>query len=365
MGIVPESIQRLLQQISLHHPAVEREQFIELPFLVGVQMNPAGQQQPVLALDQLARCATLAEEFRAPNLGHRFVGMLHDVELVVDQATLRNPLLQAQTIGLMHVHTSGPNRTPLKRAELLLEELIQRFLLPFPPEPQRLSCFQIAYHREKLLFLPQIDFIHPHLPQRWLPSSLCPALQIAQIDGSDRAAGQSKLSRHTSPRRTLTRQPHRLFEALAERRLTRQLRYFLRLDSAVRTAHPIELDYNRRPVLRPRQIAHLALVNLCHLADSPTTAGTLQFAVPAFTTHPQPQPLGFFLDLAAIHPVPRTSQNLCPFVLAHPSQRTEIFPIRKAPSIDHLFRFLHRPEKSESRPNQTLRPSQPRFLSRL
>src|SRR5882672_12363028 len=53
IGIVPESIQALLQQISLHHPAVEREQFVELPFLVGVQMNPAGQQQPVLALDQL------------------------------------------------------------------------------------------------------------------------------------------------------------------------------------------------------------------------------------------------------------------------------------------------------------------------
>src|SRR5580658_3018464 len=227
----------------------------------------------------------------------------------------------------MHVHASGTNRAPLKRTQLLLEELIQRFLLPFPPEPQRLSCFQIAYHRENLLFLPQIDFIHPHLPQRWLPSSLCPALQIAQIDGSDRAAGQSKLSRHTSPRRTLARQPHRLFEALAERRLTRQLRYFLRLDAALRTAHPIELDYHRRPVLRPRQVAYLALVNFCHLADSPTTARTLQFAVPAFTTHPQSQPLGFFLDLAAIHPVPRPSQNLCPFVLAH------LHSVRKSPAF--------------------------------
>src|SRR3979411_2948410 len=53
IGIVPESIQALLQQISLHHPAVERKQFVELPFLVVVQMNPAGQQQPVLSLDQL------------------------------------------------------------------------------------------------------------------------------------------------------------------------------------------------------------------------------------------------------------------------------------------------------------------------
>ena len=30
------SIPALLQQISLHHPAVEREQFVEPPFFVGV-----------------------------------------------------------------------------------------------------------------------------------------------------------------------------------------------------------------------------------------------------------------------------------------------------------------------------------------
>src|SRR6516165_754467 len=53
VGVAPEAIQALLQQISLHHPPVEREQFIELSFLVGVQMNPAGQQQPVLSLNQL------------------------------------------------------------------------------------------------------------------------------------------------------------------------------------------------------------------------------------------------------------------------------------------------------------------------
>src|SRR6266568_1083204 len=101
-------------------------------------MNPASQQQPVLALDQLPCGPTLAEEFRTPDFGNGFVGVLHDMELVVDQATLRNPLLQAQTIGLMHVHASGTDGTPLKSAQLLLEELIQRFFLPLPPQPQRL-----------------------------------------------------------------------------------------------------------------------------------------------------------------------------------------------------------------------------------
>src|SRR5580700_8467595 len=96
-------------------------------------MNPAGQQQPMLSLDQLPCRSTRAKEFRPPDLGNGFVGVLHDVELVVDQATLRNPLLQAQTIRLMHVHASRTNRTPLKSAQLLLEELIQRFFLPLRP----------------------------------------------------------------------------------------------------------------------------------------------------------------------------------------------------------------------------------------
>ncbi len=121
----------------------------------------------------------------------------------------------------MHVHTSSTYCTPLESAQLRLEELIQRFFLPFPPEPQWLARVQIAHHREELLLLPQVDLVYTHLPQRRLPPALRPALQVAHIDGSDRAAGQSKLSRHPSHRRALTGQPHRLFEALAEWRLAR------------------------------------------------------------------------------------------------------------------------------------------------
>jgi hypothetical protein len=80
----------------------------------------------------------------------------------------------------------------------------------------------------------------------------------------------------------------------------------------------------------------------CRFSDSLTTPGTPQFAVPPLSSHPQSQRLSDFVDLAAIHPAPRPSQNLCPCVLAHPTERTEIFPFSKAPSIDHLFKFLRR-----------------------
>ncbi len=101
-------------------------------------------------------------------------------------------------------------RTSLKRTQLFLEKLVQRLFLPLPSQPQRFSRLQIAYHCQKLLLLPQIDLIHSHLPQRWLSSPLRPATQIAHIDGSHRAAAQAKLSRHSSHRRALAGQPHRL-----------------------------------------------------------------------------------------------------------------------------------------------------------
>ena len=42
-------------------------------------------------------------------------------------------------------------------------ELVQRFLLPFPPKPQRLAALQVASHRQKFLFLAQVDFIYAQL----------------------------------------------------------------------------------------------------------------------------------------------------------------------------------------------------------
>src|SRR5437879_426026 len=82
--------------------------------------------------------------------------------------------------------------------------------------------------------------------------------------------------------------------------------------------------------------------------DPSTTAGTLQFAVPALAAYPQTHSLSFFVDLAAIDPIPRPAQNLCPLAFAHPAERTEKSPPRKPPLIDELFRFLHRALFSKS-----------------
>jgi hypothetical protein len=93
------------------------------------------------------------------------MGVLQDVELVVDDLALWHPLLDAQPVRLPHVHTRGLDAAPLPATQLLPEELIQRLLLPLPPKPQRLGSFQVAHHSEKLLFLPHMDLVHAHWSQ--------------------------------------------------------------------------------------------------------------------------------------------------------------------------------------------------------
>src|ERR1017187_4611734 len=294
-------------------------------------MHPARQQQPALAFHQLPRCASFAEELRPAHFIHRRSRVLHDMELVIHDPALRQPLLDALSERLPHVHTSRPNHATLKGAQLLLEELVQRLFLPFPPEPQRLSRLQVAYHGEKLLFLPQMNLVHPHLPQGRLPACRCPALQIPQIDGAHRAPRQPNLLRPPPHRCTLAGQPYRLFEALAERRLAGQLRYLLRLHAAVRAAHPIQLKHHRRPILRPGQIAHLPLIDVAGFAQLPPAAGTHQLPVAPLAPHPQLQGLAMLIDFVPVHAVAWPPQQFAPVVLSHPAENTQSSPKSKSP----------------------------------
>src|SRR5271157_6199558 len=211
----------LLEEVGFENAPVQSKQGVQLTPLAAIQIEPTGQKQPALPPYQIPCCSSFAEELSPPHFVHRAARMLQNVKLVVDDLALRHPLFQALPKRFPHVHTRCSNRTSLKRTQMFLEEFVQRLFLPLPSEPQRFSRLQIAHHREELLLLPQIDLIHSHPAQRRLSSPLRPATQIAHIDGSHRAAGQAKLSRHSSHRRALTGQPHRLFEALAERRLAR------------------------------------------------------------------------------------------------------------------------------------------------
>src|SRR5262249_2539288 len=127
-------------------------------------------------LDETPHLAAFAEELRPPHFIHRVVGVLDDVELVIDDAAAWSPLLQAEPERLPHVDARRLDPFPLPADQLATKEIIQRLLLPFPAKPQWLGRLQIAHYREKLALLAPVDFVHPHLSQRWLASLRVPPL---------------------------------------------------------------------------------------------------------------------------------------------------------------------------------------------
>src|SRR5262249_9106331 len=157
-----------------------------------------------------------------PHLVHRVVGVLHDVELVIHDAASGNPLLQAQPERCPHVHAGRLDASPLAASQLRSEELVQRLLLSFLAEPQRLAGLQIAHYGKELVALSPVNLIYTHLPQRRFSPPFPPSLPIAQIHRPPRAFCPSAPPRPLSPPCSLTRLAHALLEPPAERRLAGQ-----------------------------------------------------------------------------------------------------------------------------------------------
>src|SRR5664280_511334 len=101
----------------------------------------------------------LAEELCPPHLVHRIVGVLDDVELVVYDAARRSPLLNTEPERLPHVHAGGLDAFALPASELGPEILVQRFLLPLLPNPERLAGFQITHYRQKFIVFAPVDLV--------------------------------------------------------------------------------------------------------------------------------------------------------------------------------------------------------------
>src|SRR5258707_15517220 len=105
----------------------------------------------------------LEENLCTPHLIHRVVGVLDDVELVIDDAARGSPLLDAETERLPHIYADRLDAFALPAPQLSSEEFVQRLFLPFLPHPQWLAGLQIAHHGEKLVFLPPVNLVHSHL----------------------------------------------------------------------------------------------------------------------------------------------------------------------------------------------------------
>src|SRR5438874_1741285 len=211
--------------------------------------------------------------------------MLDDVELVIDDAARRSPLLNTQTERLPHVHASRLDAFALPASELRPEILVQRFPLPFLPKPERLAGFQIAHYRQKLVLFPPVDLVHAHLLQRWLATPLVPPFQVALVDRTHRGLRQVETPCYLTGGGTLAGFPHDLFEALAERCLGRQLLDLFHQDPAFRASQAMYLHDHSRAIYAPWQIADLPFPHIVHLVQATATSAALKTPVNRLPPH--------------------------------------------------------------------------------
>jgi hypothetical protein len=133
--------------------------------------------------------------------------------------------------------------------------------------------------------------------------------------------------RATWRRRRFASHPHRILKILAERCLTRQLRYRFDLQSAFRTANPVVFHHYEGLILAPRQIPHCALPDLLDPGATAVTTGTNQHLVPALPPYPQLQRPRLLIDLVPVHAVPRPIQNLDEFSFRQPREFSSLVHI--------------------------------------
>ena len=241
------------------------------------------------------------------------------MELVIDYAAPRRPLLQAETKRLPHIYAGRLDAFPLPASQLSSEVFVQRLFLPFPSHPQGLAGFQIAHYCEKLVLLSPVNLIHSHLLERRLAAMLVPPLEVAHVDSPHSGLRQLESPSHLTSRRTFTGLTDYLFEPLAERRLGRQLLDLFHSDSAFRTPQAMHFHHYRRPIYAPWQIPDFTLAHIIHSMQSSPTPTTLKPPVDRLAPDPQFQCLRLFVQLVPIYPIPRPSQDRCPFFVCQPT----------------------------------------------
>jgi hypothetical protein len=227
------------------------------------------------------------------------------MELVVDDARVRQVGPDALGVGLPHVQAHGADRPPLVGRQRLGEEPIQRLALALPAHPQRLPRLQVAHDRQELVAFAEIDLIHPQVPQRVPPSPGRPAAQRALVHAPCRLGRQTALRRHPTHRRRLTGPRHGVLQPRGVPGVACDERQALGPHPAPRTADAVDLHPHLHLPRAPRQVPE---ASLRPAVDHPPPH-------PAPATHVgrdrggladgQPQRAGRLVRLPGVHPVPR------------------------------------------------------------
>lgn len=208
-AVLPELPELLLQHVGCVQPLVRREQGREGASLFGAEIGPMGEQDVLLALDELSVVA-IRQPFvlGLPDLIHRLAQLPQDMELVVENGGLRRVPLRRVAEGPPHVHDRDLDRLTPGGAELGVELGHARVRPIHAPEPDRASDLQVTDDDPVDMAFANGDFVDADDARRWRPCAVELLLHIGHVHGLHGMPIEPQVGRHFSERHATTQLPH-------------------------------------------------------------------------------------------------------------------------------------------------------------
>jgi hypothetical protein len=232
------------------------------------------------------------------------MGVLEEVELVLDDAASGSARLQTEPEWLPPVHAGRCEARALPAAELRADKLVQRLFFSDPSQTT-------AVRRSPGCSPPSETCPSSPGKSHPPPSASAPACGGAVPtlpDSADRSRAPWSpaigIAAPPTGRGTLASLSHHLFEAPAEGRLEGQLLDLFHPHPTFRTAQPMHLHGHGRAIHAPWQVADCSFPHIPQLVRAPPTSATLKPPVHRLAPHPQFQGPLRFLALVGCSPLP-------------------------------------------------------------
>jgi hypothetical protein len=146
-----------------------------------------GQQRVPLALDKGAVLGGEAAVLTAADLVERLAEMMHDVELVEDDACLWRISFERVAKGLPPVHRGQLDAGRLLRAQRRKEEVEVRVDAAFAADPDWSSAIEVTDDDPVVMALPDGDLVHADRPGRGQAGADHLLLHVDRVEGLDGA----------------------------------------------------------------------------------------------------------------------------------------------------------------------------------
>lgn len=334
VGVGPEAIELLAQDVGLEEAAVDEEEVAQLAALVAGEVPPAAQKEPALAAAVLAHDRTGAEELVATHLVDGSRRVLQDVKLVEDDLGARQLVRDGVDVWAVHVGAHGLDGGTLARVERTVEEAFERGLRAVARKADHLAVVEIGEHGPVALTTTALDLIGAEMARTPPRARAIPVLKKRVLCASRLAPAHTVADGGVARRHGLAVETDARLQPMRDARLWPSERNLLGADSAARAAHAPDGAHERHRMPCPRQVLPRADLLVATLGGRAATARAAWRApTRALDSHPRSAERGVVLEVDRGDAVVRESDDpgklaarphsvVLPWLLALPRENT-------------------------------------------